>query len=448
MILDKLFAFIDRLSPGLRKVIVNTTWLFADKILQLGVGLLVGLWVARYLQPERFGLLNYAMATAGLFAPIASLGLNSIVIRDLSRDSSNKEEILGTVFVLKNIGSLIALWLTVGTVILLNPTEPYTQLLVGIAAFVSLFQPFETIDFWFQSQVQSKYTVMSGNFAYLTMSIVKVILINLRASLIAFSWVIATESALRALGSVIVYQVNGNQILRWKFSRKLAVQLLQQSWPMILSDFMIFIYMQIDQIMMKQLSSAEELGLYAAAVKVSGLWYFVPMAIVGSVFPSIVKAKDIGETVYNDRLQKLLYLMAVISYAVAIPVTLLAEPIVNILYGKNYLGAAPSLAVLIWAGLFVCLGIARSTWLITEGLLNLSAATTAVGGVVNVILNFVLIPRYGGLGAGIATLIAQMAASYLAHAFYPQTRKMFWMQTKAIFMIGIIKEIRQFLSTK
>ena len=442
MILDKLFAFIDRLSPGLRKVIANTTWLFADKILQLGVGLLVGLWVARYLQPERFGLLNYAIATAGLFAPIASLGLSSIVIRDLSRDSSNKEEILGTAFVLKNIGSLIALFLTVGTVIILNPTEPDTQLLVVIAAFVTLFQPFETIDFWFQSQVQSKYTVMSTNGAYLIMSIVKVTLINLRASLIAFSWIFSAEYALRALGFVIVYQANGNQILRWRFSQKLAWELLKQSWPMILSDFMIFIYMQIDQIMIKQLTSAEELGLYAAAVKVSGLWYFVPMAIVGSVFPSIVKAKDSSETLYTDRLQKLLYLMSLISYAVAIPVTLFAQPIVTLLYGKNYLGAAPSLAVLIWAGLFVCLGIARNTWLIAEGLLNFSAATTAVGAVVNIILNFILIPRYGGLGAGIATLIAQMTASYLAHALYPQTRKMFWMQTKALLPIGLLKRIR------
>jgi len=442
MILDKLFAFIDRLSPGLRKVIANTTWLFADKILQLGMGLLVGLWVARYLQPERFGLLNYAIATAGLFAPIASLGLSSIVIRDLSRDSSNKEEILGTAFVLKNIGSLIALFLTVGTVIILNPTEPDTQLLVVIAAFVTLFQPFETIDFWFQSQVQSKYTVMSTNGAYLIMSIVKVTLINLRASLIAFSWIFSAEYALRALGFVIVYQANGNQILRWRFSQKLAWELLKQSWPMILSDFMIFIYMQIDQIMIKQLTSAEELGLYAAAVKVSGLWYFVPMAIVGSVFPSIVKAKDSSETLYTDRLQKLLYLMSLISYAVAIPVTLFAQPIVTLLYGKNYLGAAPSLAVLIWAGLFVCLGIARNTWLIAEGLLNFSAATTAVGAVVNIILNFILIPRYGGLGAGIATLIAQMTASYLAHALYPQTRKMFWMQTKALLPIGLLKRIR------
>ena len=447
MILDKLFAFIDQLSPGLRKVIANTTWLFADKILQLGLGLIVGLWVARYLQPERFGLLNYAIATAGLFAPIASLGLGSIVIRDLSRNSSNKEEILGTVFVLKNIGGLMALLLTIVTVIFLNPNEPYTQLLVGITALVTLFQPFETIDFWFQSQVQSKYTVLSTNAAYLIMSGVKVILINLRASLLAFSWIFSAEYALRALGFVIAYQANGNQILRWQFNRKLALELLKQSWPMILSDFMIFIYMQIDQIMMKQLSSAEELGLYAAAVKVSGLWYFVPMAIVGSVFPSVVKAKDISETLYTERLQKLLYLMSLISYAVAIPVMLLAQPIVILLYGKNYLGAAPSLAVLIWAGLFVCLGIARSTWLITEGLLNFSAATTAVGAVVNIILNFMLIPRYGGLGAGIATLIAQMSASYLAHALYPATRKMFWMQTKAIFLVDIIKKIGQ-LSTR
>lgn len=447
MILDKLFAFIDQLSPGLRKVIANTTWLFADKILQLGLGLIVGLWVARYLQPERFGLLNYAIATAGLFAPIASLGLGSIVIRDLSRNSSNKEEILGTVFVLKNIGGLMALLLTIVTVIFLNPNEPYTQLLVGITALVTLFQPFETIDFWFQSQVQSKYTVLSANAAYLIMSGVKVILINLRASLLAFSWIFSAEYALRALGFVIAYQANGNQILRWQFNRKLALELLKQSWPMILSDFMIFIYMQIDQIMMKQLSSAEELGLYAAAVKVSGLWYFVPMAIVGSVFPSVVKAKDISETLYTERLQKLLYLMSLISYAVAIPVMLLAQPIVILLYGKNYLGAAPSLAVLIWAGLFVCLGIARSTWLITEGLLNFSAATTAVGAVVNIILNFILIPRYGGLGAGIATLIAQMSASYLAHALYPATRKMFWMQTKAIFLVDIIKKIGQ-LSTR
>ena len=443
MIVDKLLGFIDRLSPGLRKAIANTGWLFADKILQLGIGLVVGLWVARYLEPERFGLLNYAIATAGLFSPIASCGLSSIVVRDLSRNSSNKEEILGTAFVLKNIGGWIALLLTLGTVMVLNPTEPYTQLLVAIALGATLFQPFETIEFWFQSQVQSKYTVVATNVAYLSINAVKIILINMRSSLLGFCWIVTVEKALKALGLAIAYQIDGNQILKWRFSWTLAWQLLQQSWPMILSDFMIFIYMRIDQIMLKQLSTPEELGMYAAAVKVSELWYFIPIAITSSLFPSIVKAKDISQTLYESRMQKLLYLMSLISYTVAIPVMLFSGPIVTLLYGKNYLGAAPSLAVLIWAGLFVCLGVARSTWLVTEGMLNFSAATTAVGAVVNIILNFILIPRYGGLGAGIATLIAQMSASYLAHLLYSRTRKIFWMQTKAIFLVNIIKKIGQ-----
>lgn len=443
MIVDKLLGFIDQLSPGLRKAIANTGWLFADKILQLGLSLVVGLWVARYLQPERFGLLNYAISTAGLFAPIASCGLGSILVRDLSRNSSNKEEILGTAFVMKNIGSWIAFLLTIGAVVILNPTEPDTQLLVGIAVGAILFEPFQTIELWFSSQVQSKYTVVSTNVAYLSINAVKIILVNMRSSLLGFCWILSAEKALRGLGLAIAYQINGNQILKWRFSWKLALELIKQSWPMILSDFMIFIYMRIDQIMIKELNTPEELGMYAAAVKVSELWYFIPIAITSSLFPSIVKAKDISETLYESRVQKLLYLMSIISYSVAIPVMLFSGPIVTLLYGKNYLGAAPSLAVLIWAGLFVCLGVTRSTWLITEGLLNFSAATTAVGAVVNIILNFILIPRYGAVGAGVATLIAQMSASYLAHLLYPKTRKMFWMQTKAIFMVDILTTIGQ-----
>lgn len=442
MILDKLFAVKEKLSPGLIKVLTNTAWLFADKILQLGLGLVVGLWVARYLTPERFGLLNYAMATASLFAPIASLGLREIVVRDLARDSSCKDEILGTAFILKNFGSIIALLLTIITIFLLKPTEPYTQLLVAIIAAGTLFQAFETIDFWFQAQVQSKYAVWSTNAAYLLINGVKMALIQARASLVAFSWAMTAERALGALGLVIAYQAKGNRILSWRFNRERAEELLKQSWPLILSGFVIFIYMRIDQIMLGQISTDKEVGVYAAAVKVSELWYFVPNAIVQSVFPSLVRAKEISETVYYDRVQKLLYIMSLVSYAVAIPIAFFSRPIVMLLYGQKYVEAAPSLTVLIWAGLFVCLGMARGPWLITEGLMQFSAATTAIGAVVNIIFNFLLIPTYGGVGAGIATLIAQIAASYLSNALYPQTRKMFFMQTKALIPLGLLKRSR------
>jgi PST family polysaccharide transporter len=435
MKLDKLKALREKLSPNLQKVLANTAWLFADKILQLALGLFVGLWVARYLKPELFGLLNYAIATGGLFAPLASLGLNSIILRDLAREPANKDEILGTTFLLKFFASILTIILTMITVWILEPKEHNLHLMVGIVVLATLFQQIsEPIDYWFGAQVQSKYSVWSMNSAYLLINGVKLFLIQLKASLIAFAWAIPAEKALAMIVLVITYQMRGNSVLTWRFNRERAQELLKQSWSLILSGFVIFIYMRIDQIMIGQINTnPAELGNYAAAVKVSELWYFVPNAVIQSVFPSIVQAKDKSEELYKKRIQNLLYLMCAISYAVAIPVALFSQPIIRLLYGKNYLGAAPSLAVLIWAGLFVTIGMARSPWLITENLMNFSAATTGVGAVVNIILNFLLIPKYGGLGAGIATLIAQFFASYASNAIFPKTRPMFVMQTKAIF---------------
>ena len=112
---------LNKLSPGLRQVIGNTAWLFSEKILQLGLGLLVGVWVARYLGPEKFGLFNYAITFVAMFSPFANLGLDGIVVRDVARDPSNKDETLGTAFALKLIGGIVTLILAVGTIFLLNP---------------------------------------------------------------------------------------------------------------------------------------------------------------------------------------------------------------------------------------------------------------------------------------------------------------------------------------
>lgn len=439
--LDKLTAVSQKFSPGLRKIISNTAWLFGEKILQMGLGLLVGVWVARYLTPEKFGLLNYAIAFVGLFSPIATLGLGNIVVRDLAKDPSCKEETLGTAFVLKLLGGIGTLFLTVGTVVLLKPEDTLTQWLVGIAATGTIFQAFDCMDFWFQSQVQSKYTVWSTNSAYLLINGVKIALIQMGAPLIAFSSALMAERAMGAVALAITYHTKGHLLNSWRFSLARAKELLLQSWPLILSGFVIMIYMRIDQVMLGQMRDSSEVGIYSAAVKVSELWYFIPGSIVQSVFPSIVKSKELGEAVYEERLQKLFDIMALLSYTVAIPLTFLSGQIVTFLYGQNYAAAAPSLAVLIWAGLFVSLGVARTPWLITEGLMKFSAATTAVGAAVNMVLNFLLIPSYGGLGAGIATVIAQMVASYGAHALYPKTRKIFIKQTRSLLLLDLIKDL-------
>jgi O-antigen/teichoic acid export membrane protein len=81
----------------------NTSWLFGEKILRMIVGLFVGIWVARYLGPEQFGLLSYAQSFVGLFTAIATLGLDGIVVRELVKDPSRRDELIGTAFWLKFI---------------------------------------------------------------------------------------------------------------------------------------------------------------------------------------------------------------------------------------------------------------------------------------------------------------------------------------------------------
>ena len=221
----------------LQKVISNSGWLFADNILRLSVGLFINAWVARYLGPESFGRFNYAIAFVALFVSFATLGLDGIVVRDIIRDPSSKEETLGSAFLLKFAGGVITLLLTLGFICLLRPHDGITHWLVGIIAAGAIFQAFDTIGFWFQSQFRSKFTVYAKNAAFLVVAIVKLILIKMQAPLIAFAWAGLTEVAIGAIGLVIAYRLVGNHITAWRANLIRSSKLLRDSWFIGLSNY-------------------------------------------------------------------------------------------------------------------------------------------------------------------------------------------------------------------
>ncbi len=423
---------------NLQKALVNVGWLFGDRILRMGVGLFVGVWVARYLGPEQFGLLNYASAFVALFGTFATLGLDSIVVRDLIQDPLVRNETLGTAFILKLIGGIVVL-LSTFTAISLIRSDSITHWLIGIIAAGTIFQAFDTIDFWFQSQVQSKYVVYARNTAFILITIVKIALLQMKASLIAFAWAGLAEVILSSIGLIFVYVLNKQYLQTWKVSLERAKSLLKNSWLLVLSGLVIMVYMRIDQIMLGQMIGDKSVGIYSAAVKLSEIWYFIPIAITSSVFPSIIEAKKTSEILYQQRIQKLFHLMVLISYVVAIPATFLSSWLIVLVFGKQFIDASVSLVALTWAGLFVCLGLARESWMITEGLMKLSFLTTAIGAATNVLLNLILIPSYGASGAAIATLISQFVAVSLSTLIFPETRKVFKMQLNSLLLYGMAK---------
>lgn len=421
-----------RFSPKLLKVAANASWLFADRFLRMGIGLVVGVWVARYLGTQQFGLLNYATAFVALLTPFATLGLDNIVIREIVRDSSHKDEILGTTFFLKLLGGFVLVVLAIISISLLRSGEQLTCWVVSVLSVGVIFQAFDTIDLQFQAQVQSKYTVIAKNLAFIIITLVKINLIQINASLIAFAWAALAESGLGAIGLAINYRVQGYSLFVWRWSLTRAIALLKESWALMLSGLTIMIYMRIDQIMLGQMIDDRAVGLYSAATRISEIWYFIPTAIASSVFPTIIEAKGISESLYYQRLKQLLRLMVFLSTAIAIPMTFLSKTLVVGLFGQEYIAASAILSIHIWASLFVSMGVATSPWFVTEGLTKLSFQRTLLGAVANVLLNLVLIPTYSGSGAAIATVISYAIAGFFSHAIHIKTQKIFLIQVKSL----------------
>ena len=396
---------------SLQKVIDNLAWLFVDNIVRMAVGLFVGVWIARYLGPVQFGQYSYALAFITIFSMVGALAADANVIRDVVREPSARGEILGTATFLKFLGGLMGAALCTGTIIVLRPEDAAAKWLVIILAAGIMFQAMETIALWFQSQVQSKYTVWAKNIAFIIMASVKVALILLNAPIVAFAWAGLAEALLSALALIIVYRVSGQHLSTWLLDLHRARVLLKQSWPLLISGLTAVLYLRMDVVMLGQMHSEAAVGIYGAATRISEAWYFIPMALVASLQPSIMQAKEHSEERFQARLRNVYNLMSALSISVATVVTLFADKLVWLLFGESYEAAGAVLIVHVWAAVAVSLGVASSQYLIVENLQKISMYRTTIGLMCNLGLNLLLIPKYSALGAAVATLISYSFAT-------------------------------------
>jgi O-antigen/teichoic acid export membrane protein len=416
----------------LQNVISNAAWQFADNILRMVINLSVGVWVARYLGPEQLGVFSYALAFVAIFTSFATLGLEDIVVRDLVGDPESKEETLGTAFVLKLVSGGLSFVGALAIILFIRPDDVLNHWLVGIIAAGTVFQAFGAIEIWFYSQVQAKFIVIPKNVAFVLCSFIKVLLILYQAPLIAFGWVATLEVVVGMLGLVLTYKAKGSSLTNWRFSLAKAGSLLKNSWPLMLSSMVIMTSLRIDQVMLGEIAGDREVGIYSVAVRMAEIWMFIPMVIFWSVFPAIVEAKLLSEELFFGRLQKLYNLMVFSAYAVAIPVTLLADWLVVLLFGEVFVRAGSLLSLLVWGNLFTNIEIARSSFLSSMNWTRIHLVTVSLGCVLNIILNYMLIPEYGSTGAVIASLISYWFAAHGTCFLFKPLIRTGTMLTKAI----------------
>ena len=429
----------DRISGrhNLQTVLSNSSWLFWDKVIRMGAGLIVGLWVARYLGPRQFGQLSFAIAFTGIFSSIATLGMDDIVVRDLAKSPEKTGDILGSAFTLRVVAALIAFAIVMVWISAMRRGDTLTIWIVAIIAAQFIFQSLNVIDLYFKSKVQSKYTVYATNAAFLLATVAKVVLLVLKAPLIAFAWMTLIEIVIASALLLVVYRVRGLIITSWRTQLPIMRDLLRDSWPLILSGISVMISVRIDQVLIGQMLNDKQVGIYAAAARISEVWYFIPFAISTSMLPLLVESKRQGEALYYERLQKYSNVLALVSICFVIVITILAGPIIRVLYGPAYAGSAGVLRVLIWGGSLVPVAATWSYWMLLENRTKTMFYFNVFGAILNVILNLLLIPHFGIMGSAYATLISYNAWLFVLCPFMKSQRKVLVMMLKSMSLVWL-----------
>ena len=430
-----------------QKYFKNTGWLMLGKILSL----IVGIFIAKFLGPHDFGDLSFAVAFTAIIAAVGTLGLDSFIIREILHQPAKRDEVMGTAF-----------WMRIGVSIFLVPASVLIYLffrsladqqgaeltlVITFCASALFFKAFNIIDSYFQSQVRSKFVVQVQNICLIISSLIKISFVLLKLPLVYFAFALVLDGLMLSVGLVIIYHRENLQIKAWVFNTSRAKSLLSQSWPLILSAVMVTLYMQIDILMLKYFAGSTEAGIYSAAARISEAWYFIPVAIVTSVFPAIIHARKTDIARYQKRLQNLYDLLVAISLPVALIVSLGADTFIRLVYGEQFDGAGVMLSIHIWSGIFVFLGSASGQYLFAEGFTMISFYRTATGAIANILLNLWLIPMYGGLGASAATLIAYFIATF-SILLYSKTRQQGLMVLKSLFLINMFLIVSERLKSK
>lgn len=412
--------------PNIQKALDNSVWLFGDKVLRLGVGLFVGVWVARYLGPEQFGLLNFASAIVALLSGVAALGLNGIVVRDLVEKPESAHTTLGTAFVLQIISGSLAFVLAIIFIYVVRPDDDLARFLVAILGFAMVFKAADVVRYWFESQVKSKYVVWVDNGVFIGLVFVRIGLILVKAPLMAFAWALLAEAALVAVGLLLIYTRKASKLIHWNTSLSRAKSLLFESWPLVLSAIASMMNMRLSQILLGTMTDDTLVGNYSAAVRISEIWLVIPSILGSSIFPALIAAKKRSEAVYRRRIFQTSYYMAIVVLPVALIVSLGADPIANLLYGSRFMNVGSYLAILIWSGVPYLVFFVFSQMFYIERLLRMSLYVAVIIVGLNLLLNLLLIPEFGGTGAAVATLTTAVGSTLLSLFLINAKTGIFW----------------------
>ena len=415
------------------KQINNISWLGFFQVIKFILLIVVTGWLARYLGPEKFGLYSYSLSTISLFTALPVLGMNAIVVQLLRDNKFKKNDVLSSSLFLQIISCFITFLISIVFIFNTNNFGENYGIILIITAFTLLFRFSEVFRYWFEAKVESKYIVKAELLVIITMSITRILFINLNKEIAWFAILLVFESVFLVIAFIYVFISSKNQKFNWSIDFLLIKYILKRSWPLLISGSTMVIYMKVDQFMLGQIKGFEEVANYAAAAKISDIFNVLPMIFIGSIYPYLADDRQKDKEVFYKNFQKVFFILSFTAIILSISVVIFSGTIINSIYGNKFILADKILRIHIGSIIFVFFNIASSRWYVLENIEKIAMYRSIIGAVLNIVLNYFFITRYGAVGAAYGTLISLFVTGYLSDIIFKESRKLFFIKTIALF---------------
>lgn len=398
----------------------NAGWLILDRGVRFLLVFATGILVLRHLGPTDAGRLGNALALAAILAGFCDLGLDPIIRLEVLRDPERRNTLLGTAAGLRLL-CVPVLFLAYALLLAREPADVRNiGLLLGVGA--TLASPVAlTLDSWFQSQTQAKYSVWGQTGGLFAGAVFRLIGVALGASLAWFGWAAGLEFVLGGLLMAWLYRRTADT-RHWQFSRQTAGRLLAGSWSLALTNLAVLVYTRVDVVLLSLWRGEHDTGIYAAAVRLTELGYIMPMILVNTFFPLLARTFREDKPAFDRTLSRLFAVAGWGGLATGLFLSVGAPLWIRLLYGPAYAETTLVLVISAWNAVFAGLGAVRSQWLVLHGYQRYGLFYVGMGAVLNLCLNAVLIPRQGPVGAAISALITQAVIVVIAPLFFRETR--------------------------
>lgn len=409
--MNNFWVWFDFNPASFKKVLSNFNWLMFDQLLKVIVGFFLSVFFIRHYSVSDYGAYSYSLSFVYFFTAIAALGLDQIIVRELVKYPGKQDKIVSTSIIIRLVSSLLSLILSLIVISLIRPNDLLIFRLVLAFSFSNIFQSFYVFDFWFQSEIKSKYSVIAKDIAFVLITLLKILLLMRNVSIIYFAWLFSVEFFLSVIGLWFFY-IKLNKKLDFYLDTHFAIAMVKDSWPLVLSTLATFLYAKFNQILIGNFLNNERVGIYALSVSLCEFFYLVPMSVCNTIFPFLVKYERETSSRNEKKIKNFFRILFFVSLSFALITTFFGHVFINMFFGDRYLESVRILRIIIWSIIPVTLGMATGNMLVVDNQTKLSLKRTVVGAITNIALAMYLIPRYGIEGAAFSSLIGYIVATY------------------------------------